>query len=140
MISSTQQIGTNVLAALAVAGSCTAAAQAEAPRRDDLAGPWHRAFVRLSDTEAAAAKVLIISFPQPLTAAVTSANDEAFIKLPRETTERERPQRRRPRRKRRPKPEVIAQHLKEDGDEDEDAGDEGVEVDAAADEEALEEA
>ena len=31
-----------------------------------------------------------------------------------ETTERERPQRRRPRRKRRPKPDVIAKHLKEE--------------------------
>jgi len=42
-----------------------------------------------------------------------------------ETTEKERPQRRRPRRKRRPKPEVIAAHLRDgevdgDGDEDED--------------------
>ena len=32
-----------------------------------------------------------------------------------ETTEREKPQRRRPSRKRRPKPEVIAQHLKDEG-------------------------
>jgi len=42
-----------------------------------------------------------------------------------ETTEKERPQRRRPRRKRRPKPEVIAAHLRdgEDADADDDADD-----------------
>lgn len=55
-----------------------------------------------------------------------------------ETTEKERPQRRRPRRKRRPKPEVIAQKLKdEDGNDlpvDEIEGDDGDETgeDAAA--------
>jgi small subunit ribosomal protein S2 len=40
-----------------------------------------------------------------------------------ETTEREKPQRRRPRRKRRPKPEVIAAHLRDDGGDDGDDGD-----------------
>ncbi len=51
-----------------------------------------------------------------------------------ETTEKERPQRRRPRRKRRPKPEVIAQHRREDGSEEGDDGesaDEGGEDDSA---------
>jgi hypothetical protein len=88
--STDQQIGTNILAALAVAGSCAAAAQAEAfTRRDDLARmAGHRDFAHLCGTEAAAANVLILSFPQPLTA-LAPANDEAFIKLPRETTERE---------------------------------------------------
>jgi len=47
-----------------------------------------------------------------------------------ETTEREKPQRRRPRRKRRPKPEVIAAHLRDDGGE---GGDDGDDVDAADD-------
>jgi small subunit ribosomal protein S2 len=40
-----------------------------------------------------------------------------------ETTEREKPQRRRPRRKRRPKPEVIAAHLRDDGGDDGEDGD-----------------
>jgi len=44
-----------------------------------------------------------------------------------ETTEKEAPQRRRPRRKRRPKPEVIAQHLRDgdegDGDDEDDTDD-----------------
>ncbi|MDH3205270.1 MAG: 30S ribosomal protein S2 [Gemmatimonadota bacterium] len=49
-----------------------------------------------------------------------------------ETTEKERPQRRRPRKKRRPKPEVIAQHLKEgEGD----AGDDSDALDASASDE-----
>ena len=43
-----------------------------------------------------------------------------------ETTEREKPQRRRPRRKRRPKPEVIAQHTKEDGAEGTEQSDEEI--------------
>ena len=45
-----------------------------------------------------------------------------------ETMEREKPQRRRPRRKRRPKPEVIAQHLRDDGGDDGDDVDSGDEV------------
>jgi len=45
-----------------------------------------------------------------------------------ETTEKEKPQRRRPRRKRRPKPEVIAAHLREGGD-----GDEGDDLDSTDD-------
>ncbi len=49
-----------------------------------------------------------------------------------ETTEREKPQRRRPRRKRRPKPEVIAAHLRDDGSEDSDDGsDDGGDDDSA---------
>jgi hypothetical protein len=53
-----------------------------------------------------------------------------------ETTEKDRPARKRPRRKRRPRPEVIAQHLR--GDEDgeavgEDDGDSVDAVDAGAD-------
>ena len=54
-----------------------------------------------------------------------------------ETTEKQAPKRRRPRRKRRPKPEVIAQHLGSEGgdaDEDEDASDtEPVSAEASAD-------
>jgi small subunit ribosomal protein S2 len=58
-----------------------------------------------------------------------------------ETTEREKPQRRRPRRKRRPKPEVIAAHLRDDGsddgadDDDGDSADDGGEDDASGSEE-----
>jgi small subunit ribosomal protein S2 len=54
-----------------------------------------------------------------------------------ETTEREKPQRRRPRRKRRPKPEVIAAHLRDDaGDGDDgDSGDEGGDEESSASEE-----
>jgi len=51
-----------------------------------------------------------------------------------ETTEREKPQRRRPRRKRRPKPEVIAAHLRDDGgdgDDDGDSVDDGGEEDSS---------
>jgi small subunit ribosomal protein S2 len=47
-----------------------------------------------------------------------------------ETTEKEAPQRRRPRRKRRPKPEVIAQHLKD--------GEEGVPAEGVGDSDDLE--
>ncbi len=53
-----------------------------------------------------------------------------------ETTEKERPARRRPRRKRRPRPEVIAQHRKED----ETDGDEDKEGAAASDDAPAEEA
>jgi hypothetical protein len=88
-VNSSTQLGTNILAALAVAGSCTAAAQAEAlPRRVVQARPGHRAFALLSGTEDAAAKVLVLSFPQPLTA-LSPDNDEVFVNLARETTERE---------------------------------------------------
>ena len=54
-----------------------------------------------------------------------------------ETTEREKPQRRRPRRKRRPRPEVIAAHLRDDGGEEGDEGetaDDGAEDDASGSE------
>ena len=50
-----------------------------------------------------------------------------------ETTEREKPQRRRPRRKRRPKPEVIAAHLRDDAHDD---GDEGDSADDGGDEDS----
>jgi len=55
-----------------------------------------------------------------------------------ETTEKERPQRRRPRRKRRPKPEVIAAHLREgeEGDEEEDEDLEATAADDGADDAA----
>lgn len=90
MNTSTPQFSTSVLAALAVAGSCSAAAQAEAlTQRNDLMRPAGlRAFALLSGTEAAAANVLVLSLPQALTA-VLPPNDEIFVKLPRETTERE---------------------------------------------------
>jgi small subunit ribosomal protein S2 len=52
-----------------------------------------------------------------------------------ETTEREKPQRRRPRRKRRPRPEVIAAHLRDDaGDEGDSAEDVGEDEGAGDDE------
>ena len=53
-----------------------------------------------------------------------------------ETTEKERPQRRRPRRKRRPKPEVIAAHLRDGEGEEEDEED----LDATAADDGADEA
>ncbi len=53
-----------------------------------------------------------------------------------ETTEKERPARRRPRRKRRPRPEVIAQHQKDDKGDEESGAEEGASAEEASSEKA----